>query len=277
MRPNRGLSKSNRLKHIVEGGGVAIGACTQIPSTALVEILGLVGFDFTMIDTEHGLFDLQTAGELIRAAQGAGLTPLVRVANNNPDLILKALDLGAQGVVVPRISTKEDAVRALEACKYGMGRGACPLIRAAHYGLWDWKSYQDWADRETMAILLIEDLEAADQIETILEVPGIDVIFLGPFDMSVSAGLQGEVGHPLIQQALNKILRTCNDREIPVMCALTAGQDVNNWVERGVRIVMQSADSVVFARAQKAFLDTVSHFKQSSENMDKTTQTRSNP
>ncbi|MGD2157128.1 MAG: aldolase/citrate lyase family protein, partial [Anaerolineales bacterium] len=174
--------KANRLKRILNEGGVAIGANTQIPSTALVEILGLVGFDFTMIDTEHGLFDLQFTGELIRAAQGAGLTPLVRVLNNNPGLILKALDLGAQGVVIPRISSQEDAIRAVEACKYSMGRGACPLVRAADYGLWDWKTYQDWADGETMVILLIEDLEAAERIEEILEVQGVDAIFLGPFD-----------------------------------------------------------------------------------------------
>lgn len=253
----------NGLKRILSEGYVAFGASIQIPATALVEILGIVGYDFVMIDTEHGLYDLATAGELIRAAQGAGLTPLVRVQKNDRAMILKALDLGAQGVIIPHVSSKEDAARAVEACKYGAptGRGACPLVRAAGYGVWDWAQYQERANQETMVFLLIEDLEGARRIEDILSVEGVDVVFLGPFDMSVAAGYQGNVHHPEIQKAMDGILAACNARGVPVMHALTGGRDVEGWVSRGVRLVMQSADSVVFARAHQAFLETVSHLR----------------
>ena len=249
------------LKQILAKGGIAFGASSQIPATALVEIMGLVGYDFVMIDTEHGLFDMQGAGELVRAAHGANLTPLVRVQKNDPALILKALDLGAQGVIVPHISNKADAVLAVSASKYSGTRGACPLVRAAGYGTWKWQSYQENADRDTLVILLIEDMEGAQNIEEILSVDGIDIIFLGPFDMSVSSGHQGDVRHPDVQKALDHILAACKDHNIPVMHALTGGADVDAWVKKGVRLVMQSADSVVFARAHQTYLESVAHLR----------------
>ena len=240
---------------------MAFGATTQIPATALVEILGLVGYDFTMIDCEHGLFDMQTAGELVRAAHGANLTPLVRVQKNDPAMILKALDLGAQGVIIPHITNAAEASQAVEASKYRGKRGACPLVRAAGYGLWDWQEYEEQADRETLVIPLVEDLNGARNIHEILAVDGIDIIFIGPFDMSVSAGFQGNVRHPQVLEALDNVLGACKGRGIPVMHALTGGPDVQAWVEKGVRLILQSADSAIFARAHRTFLESMAHIR----------------
>jgi 2-keto-3-deoxy-L-rhamnonate aldolase RhmA len=248
----------NKLKQILQRGEVAVGAVTQIPSTAMVEILGYAGFDFVMIDTEHGMFDLQTAGELIRAADGSGLTPLVRVIKNDESLILKALDLGAKGIVVPHITTRSDVEKALKACKYGPGgRGSCPLVRANRYGLDGWASYQDAANENTMFIALVEDMDGVEQIDEILTGGGIDAVLLGAFDMSVGAGLKGDVQHPRIQQAMDKILAACKRHGIPAMHTTTNGPDVQAWVNKGVRLIMQSADSVVFARACSSFLQSV--------------------
>ena len=259
------MGSDNKLRRILDEGGVAFGATTHIPAPALVEILGRAGFDFTMLDIEHGLYDLETAGELIRAAQGAQLTPIVRVLKNDRELITKALDLGAQGVVIPHVSSKGDAARAVEASKYGpAGRGACPLVRAADYGLADWGRYQEEANRTTMVCLLIEDLAAVQDIEEILSVPGVDVVFPGPFDMSVAAGYRGNVHHPEIQKALDRVLAACKERDIPVMHTLTGGSDVEAWVNKGVRLILQSADSVVFARACRAFLESVAHLRRPS-------------
>jgi 4-hydroxy-2-oxoheptanedioate aldolase len=251
----------NPLRQVLARGGVAFGASCQIPASALVEILGLVGYDFVMIDTEHGLFDMQSAGELIRTAHGANLTPLVRVQKNEPVMIMKALDLGAQGVIIPHISNKGDAIQAVAASKYSGKRGACPLVRAAGYGTWKWQTYQENADRDTLVILLIEDMEGVQNIEDILSVDGIDVIFLGAFDMSVSSGHQGDVRHPDVQNALDHILAACKDHNIPLMHSLTGGADAEAWVKKGVRLVMQSADTVVFARAHQAYLESVAHLR----------------
>ncbi len=251
----------NKLKQVLSEGRVAFGATTQIPATALVEILGLVGYDFTMIDCEHGMFDMQTAGELVRAAHGAKITPVVRLQKNDPSQILKALDMGAQGVIIPHISSKAEISQAVEASKYWGKRGACPLVRAAGYGLWDWQTVQELADQETMVIPLIEDLHAARQINEIISVPGIDIVFIGPFDMSVSAGFQGDVRHPQVLEALDNILEACKAQGIPVMHALTGGPDVQAWVEKGVRLILQSADSAIFARAHRTFLKSMSHIR----------------
>ena len=176
---------------------------------------------------------------------------------------MKALDLGAEGVIIPHISNQQEAAKAVEACRYGqMGsRGACPLVRAADYGLVDWRGYEEHANTEPIVFLLIEDLEGARQIEQILAVDGIDVIHLGAFDMSVSAGHRGNVNHPEVRQALDRILAACKERSIPVMHAVTNGADVDTWVGKGVRLIHQSADTIVFARACKAFLESVSHLK----------------
>lgn len=252
----------NKLREILSAGGLAFGCCSHIPSTGMVEIMGLAGFDFVMLDTEHGLYTIDTAGELIRASQGAGATPLVRVTSNDKSLILKALDMGAQGVVVPHISTKDDAARAVESSRYGPhGRGACPLVRANGYGLWDWREHEDRANKNVMVIVLIEDLEGMRNIEDILSVDGVDAVYTGAFDMSVSAGHKGNTAHEQVQQALDRIMSACRERDMPVMHSLLNGHDVKAWAEKGVRLFMQSADSFIYAKACREFLDSVSHLR----------------
>lgn len=243
-------------------GKIAFGCISHIPSTALIEIMGLAGHDFVMIDTEHGLYTIDSAGELIRTAQGVNLTPVVRVAVNDSTLISRALDLGAQGIIVPHVSTKDDAAKAVKASKYGpAGRGACPLIRANKYGLDDWAGYEERANAETLVFPLIEDLEGADNIEDIVSVEGINGIYLGPFDMSVSAGYKGDVKHTEIHRALDRILAACREKAMPVMHSRYDVQDIEKWVKKGVRLFLQTGDSLTFARACRQFLDLVSPFR----------------
>jgi 2-keto-3-deoxy-L-rhamnonate aldolase RhmA len=125
----------------------------------------------------------------------------------------------------------------------------------------DWRRYEEQANTDPLVFLLIEDLEGARQIEQILAVDGVDVIHLGAFDMSVSAGYRGNVNHPEICQALDRILAACKERRVPVMHAVTNGADVDTWVSKGVRLIHQSADTIVFARACKAFLESVAHLR----------------
>ena len=138
---------------------------------------------------------------------------------------------------------------------------ACPLVRAADYGLTDWRGYEKESNDRNLVIALIEDLEGAQNVEEIVSVEGVDCVTLGAFDMSVSGGFSGNTAHPAVQEALDSILAACNARCIPVMHALSNGPDVDAWVSKGVRLLYQSADSTVFARACKAFLDTVDHLR----------------
>jgi 4-hydroxy-2-oxoheptanedioate aldolase len=256
-----------RLRGVLASGGVAFGATTQVPSPTIVEILGRVGYDFTIIDTEHGQFDLETARGLIRAAQGSNLSPLVRVVNNDPTRILRALDAGAEGIIIPHVSDATDASKAVDACRYWPHghRGACPLVRAADYGLADWSSYQKAANAMTLVCVLIEDLEGAENIEPILSVQGIDIVYLGAFDMSVAAGYSGNVRHPRILAALDRILDACAAKHIPVMHTLVNSPDIEAWIKKGVRLIVHGPDASIFAKACRAFLDSVSHLRKSAE------------
>lgn len=252
----------NKLKLLLQRGELVVGAVAQLPSSPIIEIFGYAGFDFVMIDTEHGLFDLETAANLVRTADGVGLTPLVRVVKNEPTLILKALDMGAKGVIIPHVYTKQDARKAVKACKYGKGgRGSCPFVRANQYGLGNWPEYQRSANKNTMVIALIETLGAVDNIEEIVSVEGIDAVFLGAFDMSVGAGLSGNVSDPIIQQALDKILAVCKKNGISVMHTTTNGTDVDSWVQKGVRMIVQGAETGIFANACVQFLDSIKHHR----------------
>ena len=257
----KSMAFENKLKRMLREGQLAFGAVSQLPSTALVEILGLAGFDFVFLDTEHGQYSIETAADMIRVAEGVGLTPLLRVAKNDETLILKALDLGAQGVVVPHIITKEDAIKAVQACKYGPGgsRGACPLIRTNRYGLGQWDEYQEAADRETMVFALVEDMEAMPNIEQILDVEGLDAVVLGAFDMAVGSGHKGEVQHEEVVRALDKVLLECNTRGIPAMHVMTSGPNLQAWIDKGVRMICQTSESAVFANACESFLESMAH------------------
>lgn len=256
-----------RLRRSLDSDRIAVGATAQIPSATVVEILGRAGYDFIIVDTEHGQFDTETAGELIRAAHGSNLTPLVRVVRNDPGLILKALDGGAEGIIIPHISTAADAGKAVDACRYWPHghRGACPLVRAADYGLTDWSSYQQEANEMIIVCALIEDLAGTENIHGILSVTGIDMVYLGAFDMSVAAGYGGNVNHPDILAALDRILEACAGRRIPVMHTLTNSPDVEAWIKKGVRLIVHGADASILAKACRAFLESMSHHRTSRE------------
>lgn len=252
----------NRLKRKLEENYLAFGATIQTGSVVLLEILGRAGYDFVLIDTEHGLSSIETVGELIRSAQGVNLTPIVRVLKNDEGIIMKVLDMGARGVVIPHVSSKKDVVKAVGACKYSGSRGACPNVRAAGYGFLDWRHYQEEADKNTMVFPLIEDSRGVNNIEDILSVEGVDAVYLGQFDMSVSAGYKGNINHPEIQKYLDNILAACKQKGIPVMNVLWKnGRPMEEWVEKGVRLFLQRADITTFGQACKDFMDSVSHFR----------------
>jgi 4-hydroxy-2-oxoheptanedioate aldolase len=257
------MPRPNKLKRLLAEGGIAFGGVSHIPSTAIVELMGLSGYDFDIIDTEHGTYDIDAAGELIRAAHGAGMTPLVRVLQNDPGLIMKALDLGAHGVIVPHIVSSEGAQRAVEAAKYAPEgrRGSCPYVSAAHFSLLDWPLHQEWANRETMLLVLIEDEEGVRNIDSILAVKGIDAVFLGPFDMSVGMGLQGNTVHPDVRANLDHVLTACRARNIPTMYALFHPDGVEEWVRGGVKMFAHGSDTAVLAQGSAAFLRSVENIR----------------
>lgn len=183
--------KCNGLKHTLQHKGNAIGTFVKFCDPASVEILALAGFDFFVLDTEHVGMDRQELLHILRAAEASGITPIVRVKENNQVEILQNLDFGYLGVQVPNVDTPEQAARLVESVKYTPlgNRGLSPSVRACCYGAMPVREYTEAANRETLIVSHCETVECVNNLDAILQVDGIDVIFIGPMDLSQSLGI----------------------------------------------------------------------------------------
>lgn len=178
-----------------------------IPSPATVELAGYSGFDFVIIDTEHGAAGLETLEHLLRAAAASGIAALVRVPRGNADDILHVLDAGADGILVPHVTDAEVASRIVQHAYYPpLGRrGISTLSRAARHGTGDAaKVLREQAGR-TAVIVMIEDREALSEVGAIARVEGVDAVFVGPNDLAASMGHLGNAAHPDVTEAIASI------------------------------------------------------------------------
>lgn len=192
------------LKKKMRGGTPMGGYWTELFSPAATEIMAGAGYDCTMIDLEHGTADLGDAVAVMRALQGSGCTPLVRVPANDPAWIKRVLDAGAQGVMVPSVNSAAEAEAAVAASHYpprGFRGMAAPIVRGARYGR-DWQGYVREIAESLLVICQVETRAAVDNVAEIVAVPGLDMVFVGPFDLSGSLGRLGEPDHPDVRAAI---------------------------------------------------------------------------
>ncbi|MBI4234658.1 MAG: hypothetical protein HY686_09465 [Chloroflexi bacterium] len=201
------MMRGNLVKEKLQRGEPVVGAFCNIPSPAAVEILGLLGFDYAIIDGEHGIPDLETSEHMFRAAEAVGITPLVRIALNLPQNILRYLDAGAMGVQIPMVNTREDAQAVVNAVKYPpVGRRGLAAVRAAGYGIpRALGEYVQQANQETLVIVQIETRQAVANARGIASVDGVDLVFLGPTDLSSSFGYPGQATHPEVMAAIEQV------------------------------------------------------------------------
>lgn len=184
----------------------AMGFWLSFPSPELVEFMGYAGFDFMFIDAEHFVFNLQTIQSLVRSAELVGITPIIRVPKNDQELILGYLETGAAGILVPHINTVEEAQAAVLAIKYPPlgARGAGSSTRAAHYGLPQSSAdYFKLANKNSIFLAMIEEVEGFNNLDEILRVEGLDSVFLGAGDLSLSMGFPGQPNHPEVKSLID--------------------------------------------------------------------------
>lgn len=243
------------LKEKLDSGRFLLGTWSQSASPENLEIIGYSGFDYTIIDTEHGYFGLETAENLVRAAEAADISPLVRVAVNEPHLILKALDIGAQGVVVPQVTTAQEAAQAVSCARYYPegNRGACPCIRAGKHYVQDWGSYATKANQDAVIVLLVEGRDGIANIEHIIDTPGVNAIMVGPFDLSVSLGVGGQLDHPLVTDFMRDTIALCKSRGIHMFVPnfdldlRRARAAIDAWAALGATTFTVGTDKLFFA------------------------------
>ncbi|HEX2171961.1 MAG TPA: aldolase/citrate lyase family protein [Dehalococcoidia bacterium] len=197
MRPNKTKAK-------LRAGQVAIGYILGIPAPALVEVAGQAGLDFVVIDCEHGPMNEQTAEDMIRAAEVVDVTPLVRVPSNRPEVILRFLDRGAAGVVVPHVNTRQDAEAVVSAVKFAPeGRRG---YAAGRWTIGTSGNPFEFSNRETLVICMVEEKAGVANIEEILAVPGLDVIHIGAGDLAQELGLIGQTTHPEVVATVRHLI-----------------------------------------------------------------------
>jgi len=208
-------------------------------SPGIAQILAGAGFDFLFIDMEHSPFSTETMAEIIRAARLCGITPLVRTSDDAYFLLSRALDAGAQGLMVPRVETAEQAEAIIQSVKYPPeGKRGCALSMAhTDYGAVERKEYVSRANEELLLILQIESRAAVENISEVASVRGFDAFVIGPNDLSLSYGLLGETKHPTVVGAIERVLDTALERGLH--CGIHVGdvEELVKWREKGMRLL----------------------------------------
>ena len=199
--------RENTLKQKLEAGKAVFGVMITFPSPPVVEMLGYLGFDWILIDNEHGTITVENSEDLIRAGEISGIAPIVRPVSNKPEIIAPFLDRGAWGVQIPHVNTAEEARAAVDAVKYHpLGhRGMFSGSRPAGYGLSGTTAeYVEDANRNTLVCLMLEEVEAIENLPEMVQVEGVDVFFIGSGDLSQSMGYPGQQTHPEVQSLMER-------------------------------------------------------------------------
>jgi 4-hydroxy-2-oxoheptanedioate aldolase len=237
--------------------GSSLGTWSQIASAEIIDMLGAAGLDFTIVDCEHGAFGIETAENLFRACDANGIAPLVRAPSADPIFIGRALDAGAAAVVVPGIATAAQAAAMVAAGRFAPEgtRGACPCVRAGGHYITDWRGYVGAQGRETGVMALVETAEGLANIEAICATHGLLALVIGPFDLSVSLGYQGDYRHADVQAAIGRMLVAAEAAKLPVIAPIfnpdiaEAKKQQQEWRARGVRHFVVGTDKLIFADA----------------------------
>ncbi len=239
------------LKRRLQARETVIGTFARIPNCELIEIEAHAGFDFVIIDTEHTPFGMETAIDLVRAADASGIAPLVRVTENNPSLIAKALDAGGQGVVIPQIETRDEAERAVQAARFHpLGqRGACPRVRAGDYSAMDPVEYFARANERTLLILLVESAQGAANLREIVSTPGVDAILLGATDLAQSLGVPGQNDHPTVLAKLAEMMDTIASAGLALARVAFTLEEARDQLRRGAQMLVYSGDETIYYQA----------------------------
>lgn len=235
----------------------ALGPFMITADPAFVEAAGYAGYDFVLLDMEHGPGTFENLQQLIRGANVAGVCPVVRVPRGTDIWIDQALDVGAGAVMVPQIDTAEQARAVVTAAKFspvGM-RGTCRFVRSAGYGSVPGSEYFSKA-QETVVIIQAEGKKAVENLDEILEVPGIDVIFVGPYDLSSSLGHVGEIDHPEVVECIKGILAKANAKGVKLGCFADTVEGGKKWRNLGVKFIGYSCDTYLFYQKAKADVES---------------------
>jgi 4-hydroxy-2-oxoheptanedioate aldolase len=249
--------RKNRLKPILAGRECAIGTFVKSTDPANVEILALAGFDFFVLDNEHAAMDREQLTGIVRAAEAAGIEPIVRIKENTRAEIQQNLDLGYMGVQAPDVDTPKEAESLVRNAKYAPlgARGLSPSVRACDYGTCDAATYAQRANDNTLLIAHCETRSSVEHLDEILKVRGIDVIFIGPMDLSQSLGKTGATTDPSVLDVIAYITNKVKNSDKALGTVAASPEEAKALAEKGVQYILLGSDQGMLLRQGKEFTE----------------------
>lgn len=240
---------TNTTKQKLNNGETVYGAFFRTPDTSLVELQGYLGWDFLVLDGEHGTLQPRDVEDQCRACELHGVTPIARATTNEQSIILRFMDTGVQGALIPFINTAADAERAVQSIKYQpRGKRGLAGIRAADFGrtgpLGD---YVKMANAETLVVAQVETSEAVKNLPEIVKIDGVDVIFIGPNDLANSLGHPGNISHLDVKTAMETITETTLAAGKVLGLMIYNSEGARQWRDQGARFITVPFESIMTA------------------------------
>jgi len=246
--------RPNPLKERLKSGRKSFGCWLSLGSPMAAEMLAQVGYDFLLIDNEHGPWGLSECVGLLQAMSGTSTASVMRVPWNDPVYLKRALDIGVEGVMIPAINTEEQAIQAVRACRYpplGFRGSAYQVVRAANYGVGA-PDYLQTAHDNLVIIAQIESKQAVDNVEAIAAVDGIDVLLIGPNDLSGTVGRMGELKHPDVMALVERTERATKEAGKRLGGIAYGGWTAADMFERGYDLILANTDMTLMREGARA-------------------------
>lgn len=250
------MPKSLSLKSRLRQREVLIGPLITLPSPEIAEIMCDVGFDYLWIETEHAPTNLVQAQAMVQAV-GQRRPCVVRIPENAEVWIKRALDIGCDGIVIPQVKSGAEARAAVQCCLYPpTGKRGVGIARAHRYGM-AFQEYVETANDQLAIILQVEHIEGVRNIQSIVQTPGIDAILIGPFDLSGSLGVLGEIDHPKVVEAIQEIKYHCEEAHIPIGMFVVDAQSARKCIEEGITLIALGMDVLYLWKSAKQALEEI--------------------
>lgn len=247
---------AKEFRQRLHGGETLYGTLLNIPSAGVAEVLAAAGYDWLFVDCEHGAIGTSALISILQAVD-RDLACIVRISTLDRGAIKRVLDMGAQGIIVPQVETAAEAAEAVKLARYvpegerGMGLG-----RAQGYGF-RFSEYLSTANDQIAVVVQAEHARAVENIEEIAAVEGLDAVFLGPYDLSASLGHPGEIEHPTVAAAIDRVTRVCQAAGMPLGYFGVDAKAVAPYLGRGYTLICAGIDCLLLGQGAKQMLDEV--------------------
>ena len=248
-----------QMRKMLDKGKVVIGTCvTECRNRQIGKIFANFGFDFLIIECEHSCYDLETVADMIVISKLSGIVPLVKIGEYNYSTFSKYLDAGADGFILPRIRTKQEVEQVMEWARfYPEGkRGYSPGAPYCNYGFDiedknDHRSFIAQKNKDLFIVIQFETKEAIDNVDSILSVPGVDSVVIGPCDLSMSLGIAGDLDNPILKDSVKKVFDSCRKHQVKIGSPLGDIKEAKEQIKEGAQFIWWKNDHAFLQSSQK--------------------------